>query len=149
MIASRNGTTSHSACLNSASSNVVQESVVTHTSGPDDRYRLALASAYSGGFTEVCGRSSEARSRSCRPSWRASCSEIFDAITAWVSSRLSKSPRDSDASTQSSAARACAERGALSSSASSPNTTPASISAIRPVSGSPWRQISTRPEMMT
>jgi hypothetical protein len=37
MIASRNGTTSHSACFNASSRSVVQVIVATQTSGPDAR----------------------------------------------------------------------------------------------------------------
>ena len=109
----------------------MQAIVATQTSGPDDRYRLVPgARRLRAAFIAACVQPAGDRSRSCRPSWRASCSRIFDAITACVTSRLSRSPRDSEASTQSSSALACSARGAFSSSASSPNATPASISVI-------------------
>ena len=45
------------------------------------------------------------------PRWQANCREIFEAMRAWVSSRLTKSSRKKMINWQAVAARACAERG--------------------------------------
>ena len=107
MIASRNGTTSHSACCSNASSSVVQDDrrdpdQRPGRQGPARRSATAIRAAFTAAGGSARHGAAATCSRNCRPSWRASCSAIFDAITACVSSRLSKSPRDSDASTQSS-----------------------------------------------